>query len=521
MNPDLSSVTSLPDVFLGYQKRLMAATAQYPVVLCEKSRRIGVTWGIAADAVLTAAANKSARGMDVFYIGFNLDMTKEFIDTCAEWAKSFHHAAAEVDQFMFNDIDENGHTKEIQAFRIKFDSGFSINALTSRPRSLRGRQGYIIIDEAAFHDDLKELMKAALAMLIWGGKVLVISTHDGVNNPFNEYIQDARSGRNKYHVMRIDFDDALKDGLYKRICLTTDKEWTAAGEAEWRQEIVDFYGDGADEELFCVPRLSAGAFLISALVESRMDAIPVIRWSLPDDFVFLPEIQRERQVRDLCERDLAPILKTIDPICRTYIGGDFARSGDLSVYMPLAVDQKLVRRPPFLLELRNFPFAQQRQILWYIIDRLVRFCAGAFDARGLGQQISEETMQRYGGDRIRMVMTSAAWYMDALPKYKAGLEDAIMILPRDADVLNDHRVARMINGIAQIPDARTKGSDGGKRHGDTLIAAAMAYWSTLQEFTEYDYETPSRLSGAGPSSRDRSDGVQSLRQHFGNNKGAY
>lgn len=273
--PESLKGKDLPAVLLKYQGSLLTTTSLCPVVLCQKSRRVGVTWAIGSDAVLTAASSKAAGGMDVFYIGFNLDMTREFIDTCAMWAREFHPALSEVEEFMFKDTDEHGDTKEIQAFRIRFSSGFEICALTSRPRSLRGRQGFIIIDEAAFHDDLKELMKAALAMLIWGGKVLVISTHDGVDNPFNQYIQDALAGRNNYKVVTIDFDQALADGLYKRICLVTHKEWSKEAEEKWRKEIIDFYGEGADEELFCIPKLSAGTFLSSTLVESRMKDVPV------------------------------------------------------------------------------------------------------------------------------------------------------------------------------------------------------------------------------------------------------
>lgn len=487
---DIAKISKLPDVFLGYQKKAMKATATYPVVFCEKSRRIGMTWGIAADAVLTAAANKAAKGMDVFYIGFNLDMTKEFIDTSAEWAKAFSHAASQTEEFVFKDIDEKGNTKDIQAFRIKFDSGFAINALTSRPRSLRGRQGYVIIDEAAFHDDLKELMKAALAMLIWGGKVLVISTHDGVNNPFNEYIQAARAGRNNYHVIRVDFDEALADGLYRRVCLVAGKEWTQEGETKWREEIVDFYGEGADEELFCVPRLSAGAFLPSVLVESRMQpGIPVIRLQKPDHFAMEPEYIRQRDIEDWCMENLLPLLNALDPKLQSAFGGDAARSGDLTIFWPLQIQQSLVRATPFVVELRNVPFRQQLQIEWFILDRLPRFYAAALDARGNGQQMAEETAQRYGAGRVVQVMTSAKWYLDAMPKYKAALEDATMILPADADIKNDHRAAQVIGGIPQIPEKRTKGADGGKRHGDALIAAAMAFWASQQDVMEYGYSS--------------------------------
>ena len=61
------------------------------------------------------------------------------------------------------------------------------------PAILRGTRA-VIIDEAAFHDDLKELMKAALALLMWGGRVLVICTHNGENNAYNALVKEARGG---------------------------------------------------------------------------------------------------------------------------------------------------------------------------------------------------------------------------------------------------------------------------------------------------------------------------------------
>lgn len=512
---------ALPDLLLPYQQKLVSLSATSRVVFCEKSRRIGMTWGIASDAVLTSAANKSARGMDTFYIGYNLDMAREFIDTCGMWAKNFSQACSEREEFIFKDDDE----REITVFRIKFDSGFEICALSSRPRSLRGRQGYIIIDEAAFHDDLKELMKAALAMLIWGGKVLVISTHDGVENPFNEYIQDIRAGRLKYAVLKVDLDDALHDGLYKRICLTTGQEWSEQSEKKWRQEIVDFYKDAADEELFCTPRRSGGTFLSSVLVESRMVEAPVLRYRADDKFVYLPEEQRIRIVLEWCDNNLKALLGKLDPKFMTFFGEDFGRSGDLTVLWPLQLLQNLVRHTPFVVELANVPFQQQQQIVFYIIDRLPRFGCGAFDARGNGSQLAETTMQKYGAERIHRVMISREWYVDAMPKYKAGLEDAKMSLPKDADILNDHRAAIMDKGVAQIPDKRVTGADGSKRHGDSLIAAVMAYWASLQPVIEFGYEGISRLQPGGDprdhdeDDRDRED-VVSKRQ-FGTQQGAW
>jgi phage FluMu gp28-like protein len=268
---------------------------------------------------------------------------------------------------------------------------------------------------------------------------------------------------------------------------------------------LDFYGEDAKEELFCEPRLSAGTYLPSILIESRMqDGIPVIRLTKPDEFSMEPEYKRESAITDWCHEVLRPLLDMLDPKLQSTFGADVARNGDLSVFWPFSIQQNLERKTPFVVELRNIPFKQQLQIAWYIIDRLPRFFHGAFDARGNGQQMAEETADRYGHQKISQVMTSAKWYLEAFPKYKAALEDATVILPKDNDIRNDHRVAVMIGGIPQIPEGRTKGADGGKRHGDSLVAALMAYWASLQDLVEYDYTPayPERSNNHNKPDRD-------------------
>ncbi|HRL33521.1 MAG TPA: hypothetical protein PLK27_01800 [Neisseria sp.] len=80
-----------PMALLPYQQAWCAD--QSPVKLCEKSRRIGLSWGEAADTALLAA---SGSGMDAWYIGYNKDMALEFIRDCANWAKFYNLAAGEI-----------------------------------------------------------------------------------------------------------------------------------------------------------------------------------------------------------------------------------------------------------------------------------------------------------------------------------------------------------------------------------------------------------------------------------------
>jgi len=393
--PDLVGSVGLPQVLLPYQARtvsLLESTATR-VLVVEKSRRIGLTWGLAAYAVLRAGREKSAGGMDAMYISYSQEMTREFIDACGMWARAFDTAAAEAEEELFDD----GPDRSIQAFRIRFASGFEILALSSAPRSLRGKQGVVIIDEAAFVDSLSELLKAALAFLMWGGQVVVCSTHDGAENPFNQTVQDILAGRSAFAHIRIDFDQALHEGLYQRICLVTGKTWSPAAEAVWRQEIIDFYGDGADEELFCVPSLSSGSWLAGPLIEARMTSdAPILRLALPGDYLHRDRVA-QAALLDPFMSELTDALSGLDMSLRYALGFDFARVADLTVGKLLAIEPGLKRRSALTFELRNVPGDEQKSItstvLLHVLERLV---GAAFDATGMGWTVAEDMGRKFG-----------------------------------------------------------------------------------------------------------------------------
>ena len=475
MSPMLS-VTPIPSALMNYQNNWVADMS--PLCVVEKSRRTGFTWAEASLDVLTAASSTSANGMNVYYIAYNQDMTIEYIQACAMWAKAFNYAASEIEEGFWSDGEDD---KQIKTYTIKFpNSGYRIVALSSRPSNLRGRQGLVVIDEAAFHEQLDELLKAALALLIWGGKVRVISTHNGVENPFNVLINDIRSGKRRGSVHRVTFEDAVKDGLYHRVCLRQKIDWSQAGEDNWVQSVYDFYGDAASEELDCVPKFSSGSWLSAALIEARMSKeSTVIRYECEAGFELLADSTRWREVQTWLEQSIQPLIDNIPRTASLFFGQDFGRSGDLSAQVPMIVEQNLTRRIPFILELRNVPFKQQEQILFFILDRLPNFFGGAFDARGNGQYLAEVAMQRYGTSRINQVMFTENWYLEHMPPFKAALEDGMLVdIPMDKDIANDLRTIEVVRGVPRIPDKRSTGVDKGKRHGDTAIAMVLAYFAS-------------------------------------------
>ncbi|MCC7484550.1 MAG: hypothetical protein IT529_06130 [Burkholderiales bacterium] len=443
----------------------------------EKSRRIGASWCDASDSVLTAAADG---GMDALYIGYSEDMAREYIDDCANWARAFNRAAGAMQEILFDDTDADGEIRQIKAFRVDFASGNKVLALSSRPRSIRGKQGKVTIDEAAFHDDLAGLLKAALAMLIWGGRVRIVSSHNGEDNPFNLLVKDIRAGKLPYSLHSTTFGQALDAGLYDRVKLILGERLKQRTREEWEAAIREQYGEGAAEELDCIPRMGSGVYIPRTIVERcQRDGIPVLRYRQPLEWVLHEGRLDEARIwiRDV----LAPAIEAMAREKRTCLGLDIGRTGDLW-YLTAAQDQGAGRwREALNVELRRIPFDVQREILFYALDNVPLFHHIKIDARGNGQQIAEEALQQYGPGRVECVMASSSWYTANFPPYKAALEDQSYELTRGEDVIADHRRVILRNGYPAMDDGRDKGSDGEYRHGDGAVARVLMWAATRAE----------------------------------------
>lgn len=493
----LAGAASLPAVLLPYQQRLLATTAVSQLVVVEKSRRIGMTWGVGADAVLTAGATRAAGGMDVLYIGFSQDLAREFIDVAAMWARAFLKLGAEVQEFLFADQDDQGGTRMIQAFRIQFASGFEVVALTSKPRSLRGRQGYVIFDEAAFHDQLAEMLKAAMALLMWGGKVLVISTHNGADNAFNDLIQEIREGRRKGQVLRVTFDDAVADGLYERIALTTRRPATSEAKSAWIADTFAFYGSDADEELRCIPKMGSGVYISRAAIEACMGGEhQVVRLACPSGFELRPLPERAAFVATWCDEALAPVLARLDPTRRHALGQDFGRTSDLTV---IAVGEELANLTlavPLMVELKNMPVREQQAVLGYIVARLPRFGAAKLDSTGNGLALAEWAQDQFGRDRVEAVKITQGWYLEHVPKLKARIDDRTILLPQDADIRDDIRAFTLVGGIPSIPERS------GGRHGDAGVALVMLVAANATDVVVVDFIGAGQRASTGAYAGD-------------------
>lgn len=442
------------NLLLPYQQRLLSAVSSSALVVVEKSRRIGATWALAADAVLRAGRTRAAGGMNVMYISYAMDMTREFVEACAVFAKIFSQGLSSVDEFLFKDKDAAGD-KNINAFRINFVSGFKIQALSSAPRSIRGKQGLVIIDEAAFVDNLSELVKAAMALLLWGGRVVVISTHNGVDNRFNALLDDVRSKKKKGLALKITFMDAIKDGLYERIKLMGKTQ--AETEQDYIDDAYGFYWPHADEELDVIPSAGGGSWISPADVSAAT-----------------------------CDANITGEQNYQGGFC--YIGWDVARKKDLSVITVYEdVNGVLTQREVVVME--GWTFKRQHAEFDRVMARY-RAVRANIDMTGLGMAVCEAAQERHGSARVQGVNFTAASKLELATIYRTRFEEQTIQIAQDGLLRSDILAIKKSGGVSGVPvfvnDNQTDG------HGDRFWSGALAAMAAKTGYMPYAYHSAAR-----------------------------
>ena len=507
-----ATVREIPDgfdplaegVLMRHQSQWIALKA--PIKVCEKGRRTGITFSTALDDAITIGSRKKAGGDNIYYIGDTKDKGLEYIGYIAKFQRVIAQAqkmgVSGIEEFLFEDQDEKGNTRHIAAYRIRTAAGFQAVALSSRPANIRGLQGKVRIDEAAFHADVQGVLDAATALLIWGGEIAVISTHNSKSNPFNQFIRDINNGmygdQSEAVVFKVTFDDAVANGLYERVCMMKGETATVEGKKKWYNRIRNAYGPrtaAMREELDAIPRDSGGLCIPGVWIDRAMpDVRPVLRLALPDEFVEMHDAERKRWGQDWIDANLVPLSGTLDDKLRHVAGMDFARHRHFSVIAPIGITQTLMRRMPFVVEMQNTPISQQMQVLWWLIEALPRFCGAALDATGPGLGLAELTADRFGLTMIHQIDLSRKWYGEWMPKMTKGFEDGIYDLPRDASLESDLRAVESIDGIPMIPKVQRKDLKDPDlyRHGDFAIALVLGEFAACNLVAEYAYEPVGR-----------------------------
>ena len=483
--------------------------------LCVKSRRIGISWAMAAECVLESGKSAEAGGQNCYYVCQTESDAQEFMDACTMWARQFNLAAEATGETLID--PENGAAYQVA--QLKFASGFKILALSGHPRRLHGKTGMAILDEAALSVDPEGFIEAAGAFLTWGrGRVAIISTESGgTESAFHRWRDEVEAGRRPWSLHVIDIDDAIADGLHERIALVNDwpydpKKTREDNAAEWRANLKAKNIDHWEAQFLCNPAGAGDVFFDRAAVDAAMEQRPVLRFQPPstkseEPFSTWKPARRKAYAREWIDTNLTPLLEKLDKTRPHSMGADFGHTGDITSISPIVTLYTRAKSVPFMVEMRNTPYDVQFQIFCALIDGLPRRGRMAIDAGGIGRQIGEQLWQKYGDVVVRMQVADGKardpdkrppahlYYSEMFPPVKAGFGSAELTIPRDDYVMDDLMGIRNKGGRPTVPAKRTKDRQG-QRHYDSAVSLGLAVWASgpdsMQSFAPL---TPSGVRG--------------------------
>ena len=420
--------------FLKYQSRWINNNSQFG--LCEKSRRIGITYAESYRVTRDLASN-NVKNNKVWFSSADLSAAEEFIDYVGFWAKYLNTAAKYVGEVVIDKDDD------ITAHRVTFSNGAECNAISSNPTRFRSKGGDVILDEFAHHRDQEKMFTAAKPSMMWGNRVRIISTHNSDESFFNglvkEIMKKDEGTMKSWSHFKTTIEDAIKDGLID----------TILGHKATKEEAAKFLEDtfsgmtqeAIDEEFYCIPRSASNTHLLN--------------------YELINAVERD----DILDELLANITGDL------YVGMDVGRKNNPSIIWILErLGELLYSRK--VIALKNIPYSQQREILYGVLSHK-NFRRACIDATGIGNQLAEEAQDQYGKLRVEPVMFTPRSKEDLASHTYVMVEGKKVLIPRDKIIREDlYSVKAVTTSAGNVRYEADQTKEGG--HADYFFALALA-----------------------------------------------
>jgi phage FluMu gp28-like protein len=365
----------------AYQKAWITDEARFK--LCVKGRQEGLSFATTLRHVRRRIAKKGT----TIWISASDRQSREAIEYC----KIHLLALGEIfdhEELKFPDTEDRA-----QQITIMRDGAVwaRIIAMPANPDTVRGFSGDVVLDEFAFHRDAKKIWKAAMAIASRGYQVEVISTPNGQQGKYFEIAkaagvpmdggaQEARWTKGVWSVHWIDIESAVAQGCPVNIAELRE---AAGDEDTWLQEYNCVFL--SDAENYIPMEL--------AITAEHGDA------------------KLDMPIEQLAGREL-------------YLGVDIGRKKDRTVlWLNEKVGDVFWTRRVETLEKTKF------RVQFEQIDALMPYVRRAcVDSTGIGAQIGEELVEKYGG-RVEAVEFNIANKEAMATASKTHFEDRTLRIP--------------------------------------------------------------------------------------------
>ena len=186
----------LPFKTWGYQQRIVKATRKHRFNITQKPRQAGVSKIAGALCLHTGLFSTHAK---VLIVSRKDDDAMDFL---SDNVKIPFFNLPEWMQAIWGEPKNNEHELEFKS------NGSQIRSLTSNPNVLRSHAStFNVIDEAAHIQGMGNLWASGWSTLQHGGRVLAISTTNGIGDWFWATCTEAEAGINVFNLIKIDWTE--------------------------------------------------------------------------------------------------------------------------------------------------------------------------------------------------------------------------------------------------------------------------------------------------------------------------
>ncbi len=435
-------------ILLPYQQHWMNDQAQKKIWLA--SRQIGKSFALSMEAVVEGLERKCN----------NLVLSSSERQSREVMQKVYSHLR--VLRVVSEDII---FADDASREEVKLPNGSRIISLPANPDTVRGFSGNVFLDEFAFHKDADAIWRAMYPTVTRGYKIRVCSTANGKSNMFYRLWSEGGFSRHETSVYEA-----------KAAGLEVDIEALRRGIADpdaWVQEYECRFVDEATA--FITYEMITGCEDENATKDSDLSNLPSPLFGKEGD----PTLAKGG----------------LGGFGEFYLGMDVARKGDLTIFW---LWEKVgdVFWTRMVKEMRNTPFAVQRDFLYGLLDQsknlpsplfgkegnptLAKGGMGGFeririrrcciDSTGLGAQLAEEAIDRFG-PTVEAVLFTQKVKEDLAVTLRRKFEDRQVRIPADRDIREDfHSVKKFTTSAGNIRFNAERTDLG---HADRFWAAAL------------------------------------------------
>ena len=358
-----------------------------------------------------------SRGRTQIFLSAGERQSRELMAKARQHCQALRIATDYYDTRFFRDLS-------IKQLEIVLPGGVRIIGLPANPQTARGFTGDVLLDEFAMHTFDREIWAAMFPTLLRGdGELDVASTPKGRANVFYQL-----QNNELFSHRTLTLPDAIAQGLE----VDAEEMRRAMGdETLYRQEFLCEFVD------------ETTAFLTYEQIAACED----------------PSLT-PRAATELLSGESGEL----------FVGVDVGRVRDLTVVWVLGREGELLRTLS-IHELSAAPFRVQFDLICELLSlRAVRRCC--IDAGGLGMQLAEQAVERFGGHRVEAVTFTQALKSEIASALRIAMEARRIRIPCDEQIRNDfHSVERRVteSGHFRLVAPRQAGS-----HADRFWAAALA-----------------------------------------------